>query len=345
MRTGVSTSRIPRKPSLLWVKEVGPSVSSPLFVDGTIYVSTITGRIFALNLSEKEIKWHLYVGSPIVSSPLIYNGILVAATYDSWIKDTSFTGKNFLLGIDSNYGTQIWNYEISGGVSSSPCLVGNGMTIVVGSMNKFIYAIEGKSGNILWTFETWGEVWSSPSYNGNEIFIGSDDGFLYCLDLDGKLIWKTKLNGKIRSSSPCLSFDDESSSLFIGTYNGGMFCLNQSTGVIKWYKQISKPVMSSPATTKDKVFFAASDKRIYCFHVEDGSRVWEFETEDKIWSSPTLDSHIYGVDINTGRQTWKFPTMNMLDSSAAIASNMMLIGSRDGLLYLFGLEITPSYIR
>jgi outer membrane protein assembly factor BamB len=136
-----------------------------------------------------------------------------------------------------------------------------------------------------------------------------------------------------------------------------MFCLNQSTGLIKWNKQISKPVMASPATIKDKVFFAASDKRIYCFHVEDGSRIWQFETEDKIWSSPSLseydgimffgslDSHIYGVDINTGRQTWKFPTMNMLDSSAAIASNMMLIGSRDGLLYVFGLEISPSYIR
>jgi eukaryotic-like serine/threonine-protein kinase len=189
-------------------------------------------------------------------------------------------------------------------------------------------------------------VWSS-SYNGNEIFIGSDDGFLYCLDIEGKLIWKTKLNGKIRSSSPCLSFDDDqSSSLFIGTYNGGMFCLSQSTGVIKWNKQILKPVMASPATIKDKVFFAASDKRIYYFHVKDGSRIWDFETGDKIWSSPSLsesdgimffgslDSHIYGVDINTGRQTWKFPTMNTLDSSAAIASNMRFIGSRDGLPYI-----------
>jgi len=96
------------------------------------------------------------------------------------------------------------------------------MTVVVGSMSKFIYAIEGKTGKLLWKFET-GEVWSSPSYNGNEIFIGSDDGFLYCLDIDGKLIWKSKLNGKIRSSSPCLSFDDDqSSSLFIGTYNDAL---------------------------------------------------------------------------------------------------------------------------
>jgi outer membrane protein assembly factor BamB len=47
-------------------------------------------------------------------------------------------------------------------------------------------------------------------HRGNGIFIGSDDGFLYCLDKEGKLLWKTKLNGKIRSSSPCLSYDEES---------------------------------------------------------------------------------------------------------------------------------------
>lgn len=200
------------------------------------------------------------------------------------IKNASFIGKNFALGIDSNDGKQIWSYEIPGDVFSSPCLVSDGMMIIVGSMNKIIYAIQRESGNVVWMFETGGEVWASASYNGNEIFMGSDDGFVYCLDIDGKLLWKTKLNGKIRSSSPCLPFDEDQ--LFVGTYNGGMFCLNQSTGVIKWNKQISKPVMASPATTKDRVF-AASYKRIYCSQIKDGSSIWDFETGDKIWSSPS----------------------------------------------------------
>ncbi len=364
MRTGVSACRIPRKPSLLWVTEIGPIVSSPVFEDSKIYLATMTGRIFALNPFQKQIKWHLSVGSPLVSSPLVHNGILVAATYDAWIKDTSFTGKNFMLGIDTKDGTQIWSHEIPGDIFSSPCLVDDGRTVVVGCMNKVIYALEAKSGDLLWVFQTGGEVWSSPSYNGEHIFVGSDDGLLYCLDIDGKLLWKTKLKGKVRSSSPCLSFydedDDEQSehhSVFIGTYNGGIFCLNQSSGMIKWSKDISKPVMASPATIKDKAFFAASDQTIYCFKVKDGSKVWDYRTGDKIWSSPSiseydavmffgsLDSHIYGIDINTGRQTWKFPTMNMIDSSAAIASDMMFMGSRDGLLYVFGSEIMPPYIR
>jgi outer membrane protein assembly factor BamB len=356
-RTGVSASKIPRKPSLLWVTEVGPTVSSPLFLDGVIYISTITGRIFALDPSRKQLKWHLNVGSPVVSSPLLYNGTLVVASYDSWIKGTSFAGKNFVVGIDTENGKKIWECEIPGDIFSSPCLVDD-MTIVIGSINNGVYALDGISGNIIWKLDTGGEIWSSASYNGDEVFIGSDDGFLYCLDVDGKLRWKTKLNGKIRSSSPCLSLnEDRSSSVFIGTYNGGMFCLNQSTGIISWSKQISKPVMASPAMINDKVIFATSDKRIYGLQATDGSRIWDFETNDKIWSSPSvseyegvmffgsLDSHIYGIDIVTGKQTWKFPTMNIVDSSGAIANNMLFIGSRDGLFYVFGSEARPTYIR
>lgn len=357
MRTGVSASKIRRKPSLLWVTEVGPTVSSPIFADGAIYISTLTGRIFALDPIQKQIKWHLNIGSPLVSSSLLHNRTLVAATYDSWIKGTSFAKKNFVYGIDTEGGNQIWECEIPGDIFSSPCLV-DGMIIIVGSMDNGVYALERLSGNIMWRFETGGEVWSSPSYNGDQIFIGSDDGFIYCLDIDGKLHWKTKLNGKIRSSSPCLSFDeDRIPSVLIGTFDGGMFCLNQSTGTITWSKRISKPVMASPATINDRVIFATSDRKIYCFQVKDGSWIWDFETDDKIWSSPSisecegvmffgsLDSHIYGIDIVTGKQTWKFPTMNMVDSSAAIASNMLFIGSRDGLFYVFGSETTPSYIR
>jgi len=113
--------------------------------------------------------------------------------------------------------------------------------------------------------------------------------------------------------------------IFIGTHNGSIYCLNQSDGVIRWDKQLTKPVLSSAAVLKDKVFLGSSDKKVYCFECNTGTKAWEFETSDRIWSSPTiaendmvlflgsLDSHIYGLDILTGNQTWKFPTMNIID--------------------------------
>jgi outer membrane protein assembly factor BamB len=96
---------------------------------------------------------------------------------------------------------------------------------------------------------------------------------------------------------------------------------------------------------------------MYCLSCINGSRLWEFETGDRIWSSPalaendgvlffgSLDSHIYGLDISTGSQLWKFPTMDIVDSSPCIASNMLFIASRDGLLYAFGLQTSTSYIQ
>jgi outer membrane protein assembly factor BamB len=161
------------------------------------------------------------------------------------------------------------------------------------------------------------------------------------------------LNGKVRSSSPCIS-EYNSPKVFIGTHKGAICCLNQQDGSIIWNKHVTKPVLSSPAVLKERVYFASSDNSVYCFDCNTGLKIWEFATDDKIWSSPaiaendgvlfcgSLDSHIYGLDIKTGNQTWKFPTMDIIDSSPCIASNMLFVGSRDGFLYAFGSQNVAS---
>ena len=68
-------------------------------------------------------------------------------------------------------------------------------------------------GAIVWKYETDGQIWSSPSYYDNIIYFGSDDGFIYSVSSNSIFLkWKSKLNGRVRSSSPCLSKD----LLFIG---------------------------------------------------------------------------------------------------------------------------------
>lgn len=345
MRTGVSSSKLSRKPYLQWVMELGPLVASPVVDNGILYAATITGRIFAVHTYLGQIKWHWNVGSPIVSSPLLQEDLLISASFDSWIKEAGFVGKNQIFALNVNTGKPVWSFDAKGDIFSSPCSAHD--LIIIGSMNQSLLALD-IQGNFRWRFKTQGQIWSSPSFNGDNVFVGSDDGFLYCLDLDGKLHWRTKLNGKIRSSSPCLS--EDKTMVFVGTHNGAMYCLNQFDGKIRWHKHITRPVLSSAALLKDRVYFASSDNKIYCFDCNSGSRIWEFGTNDRIWSSPalsehdgvlffgSLDSHIYGVDIRTGIQTWKFPTMNMLDSSPCIASNMLFMGGRDGLLYAFGTQ-------
>ena len=347
-RTGTIKTKPIIKPLLYWTIELGPVISSPVFEGGFMYVGTLTGRVFCLDIIKREIKWHYNIGSPIVSSPIILNEKLICATFDSWINN-DISKNNSIFSLDKNDGSMGWKLQISGDIFSSPC--GVGKNIVLGSMDRNLYFLD-ERGEIIWKYETNGQVWSSPSYYDNSIYFGSDDGFIYSVDSDGLLRWKSKLNGKVRSSSPCLS----ENLIFIGTYEGGIYCLSSIDGTIKWSKTVLRPVLSSPLLIRDKIIFGSSDNKLYCFNLK-GSKNWEFETSGKIWSSPStseydsllffgsLDSFIYGIDSHTGKQEWKFPTMGSIDSSPCLSDGMLFVGSRDGIMYCFERYRQPTYIR
>jgi outer membrane protein assembly factor BamB len=347
-RTGSIRTRPLTRPLLYWTIRLGPIISSPVYEKGLLYVATMTGRIFCLDIIRREIRWYQNVGSPIVSSPLIMDNTIVCATYNSWINGDNLEN-NFVYCFDKDDGRVVWKIQMRGDFFSSPCPAGK--NIALGSMDNNLYLISSR-GEIIWNFKTKGQVWSSPSYHENMIYFGSDDGFIYSVDTDGSLRWTSKLNGKIRSSSPCIS----ENSIFVGTYKGGIYCLSNMDGIIKWNKSISKPVLSSPLLVKDKVVFGTSNCTLYCFNLI-GSKIWEFKTVGKIWSSPSycefdrliffggLDSFIYGINSSTGKQEWKFPTMGAIDSSPCISNGMLFVGSRDGISYCFERYRDPSYVH
>jgi outer membrane protein assembly factor BamB len=178
---------------------------------------------------------------------------------------------------------------------------------------------------------------------------------LYALDLDGKLVWKRKLGGKIRSSSPCVSGSPGSSSLYIGTRSGNLYRIDKDSGAILWSQDLKSPLLSSPSLIQNYVLIGSSDGYLHCVRSGDGFLIWKFKTTGKVWSSPlltrglkaivgSLDSHIYYLDIPTGQLLWKFPTMDMIDSSPCLAGGVLLVGSRDGYLYSFDQGNKISYI-
>jgi outer membrane protein assembly factor BamB len=65
------------------------------------------------------------------------------------------------------------------------------------------------------------------------------------------------------------------------------------------------------------LFVGSFDKKLYALNVADGSKLWEFEAEGAIASSPlvydntvyigSFDRHLYAVDTVSGKQVWRFP--------------------------------------
>ena len=67
----------------------------------------------------------------------------------------------------------------------------NGLTYFGSSVDDKVYALDTFTGKIKWTFFTNGPVRFAPSLWKGRVYVGSDDGYVYCLKASsGKLVWK-----------------------------------------------------------------------------------------------------------------------------------------------------------
>ncbi|MCH7557935.1 MAG: PQQ-binding-like beta-propeller repeat protein [Planctomycetes bacterium] len=117
-----------------------------------------------------------------------------------------------------------------------------------------VYSIDAAKGKVRWTFFTQGPVRFAPAVYDGRVYVGSDDGYVYCLDTkDGSLIWKYRAG--------------PSDEKVIG--NGRMISL--------W------PVRTGVLVDNGIVYFAAGvfpyeGLYICALKAEDGSVVWKNDT-------------------------------------------------------------------
>ncbi len=70
-------------------------------------------------------------------------------------------------------------------------VVAGGRVYFGSSANNKVYCLDAATGKIRWTRITGGPIRLAPTVDGGRVFVGSDDGYAYCLDAeDGSLVWK-----------------------------------------------------------------------------------------------------------------------------------------------------------
>jgi len=224
---------------------------------------------------------------------------------------------------------------------------------------------------VKWKFKTNGYVHTSAAIDGNNIYFGSADSNLYCVDItSGNLNWKFKTGGAV-NSSPAIS----NGIIFFGSHDGNFYALNDATGKVKWTfktqgeKRFSgkhlhgqEPAdslfvdqwdfwLSSPVIYHNKVYFGSGDGNLYALDINKGTAVWNFKTAGIIHSSPAIafdnvyfggwDTYMHAVNAETGKEVWKFQTgidtvihnQTGITGSALVSGDMVYFGGRDSYLY------------
>jgi outer membrane protein assembly factor BamB len=116
-----------------WNFTTGDVISSTpaIGADGTVYVGSDDGNLYAINSADGSEKWQFQTGSAVVSSPAIgSDGTIYIGS--------GFSNYGAILAIRPD-GSERWSYSTNGPVYSSPAIVADG-TVYFGSNNGGLYA-------------------------------------------------------------------------------------------------------------------------------------------------------------------------------------------------------------
>ena len=91
--------------------------------------------------------------------------------------------------------------------------------VVVGGRDKLVHGLS-TAGQGLWTFATNARVESSPAISGSRVFVGSNDGKFYVLNLaTGAKVWEFNAGAPL-SASPAIA----NGRVIIGSQDGRLYC-------------------------------------------------------------------------------------------------------------------------
>jgi len=127
------------------VYDMGNDVSAPIVANGTVYVSSFNGNLYALNATIGTKIWSYDAKGPISLSPAVFNGRVYFGTCDGNV-----------YALNATDGERIWNYT-TGALLSSLTVANNVVFVNSGwwtngstSVLNNIYALNALSGDKLW---------------------------------------------------------------------------------------------------------------------------------------------------------------------------------------------------
>ena len=166
-----------------------------ILAEDKCFVGTFAGRLYALDVASGKTDWSFRAAGAIGASPCYRERRIYFGADD---------GNLYCLSADN--GRELWRYAAGAGVWVSPACDGN--VIYFGDRSGNFHAIDAQSGKERWHFQTGGMILTPASITqqADRIVFGSEDMHVYCLDSNGKLLWKSaKLGGlSLRDHAPTI---------------------------------------------------------------------------------------------------------------------------------------------
>ena len=240
---------------LKWDYDCGNVESTPFFYKDDIYFGSDDGHLYGLDKNGKAVMDKKLDGelksSPIVVDDSIYIG--------------STNGKLYSIGTDKD---KNWEFTTGDEILSSPTYVND--SVVFASNDGSIYSLDESNGDLNWKVDLNNKAISSPTADEHDynIFIGSDEGNMTCLDSrDGTVKWSHSIGSPVRSTAAL-----KDNLIAFGCNNGYLYVLNKYTGIEEFTYNpgtilFNSAITSSPVINGNSLIFADDGGNAYSLNI------------------------------------------------------------------------------
>lgn len=338
----------------------GQYQTSPVIVDGVVYIGGPDGFLNAHDAQTGEKLWRFEARGRISATPRVAEGKV-------------FVGQNAryneYYAVDQKTGQPVWQLDNLGWATVGSTAYNNGR-IFVGSESGKFYGIDARKGVVLWKHESAiaGQGFQPPPATDDTlVFTGSHDGRYYALNQeDGSVAWSVDTSAKpgVKSGGN----PDSAGIVLSGRYayvqkrGARIAALERRTGKEVWqWKQPSNYLQNGAVATHNKKVFGSVVRgvtsipysaRIYAFSDVDngGQQLWSYDkagggggltapvlTNDKLIFGSSAGVYVTCLDPESGQQNWRcYVGGPMEEGVPALYGNKVFTQHRNG--YLFAIE-------
>jgi outer membrane protein assembly factor BamB len=242
---------------LKWsVQTQGRLFSSPVVADGVLYAGSCDSLLYAIDATQGNVLWQYRTGGEIRSAVAVDSALVYVLASDGVLY--ALDGKSGLLRwkyqTDGERLYDYWDYYLSAPVLDKGYLY-------FGSGDGHVYALQTHDGSLHWRYKTDGIVHATPAVADGAIFVGSFDGFFYCLEQDGSLRWKFNTLGQSYFTKGEVQFQAVVSEgrVYFGARDFNLYALNTQDGTGHWVYHQQGSWISVPNLYNDRLVVTTSD--------------------------------------------------------------------------------------
>lgn len=214
--------------------------SSPAIVGDRLVVHGMDGLVRVLDRSNGRQLWHVRIGSPIESSPVVRNGL---DYFGAW------NGRIYALDLAKR--KLRWSFRTGYKITSSAAIAGE--TLYIGDYGGRVHALAPRTGKRRWVASVNGRVYGTPAVAAGRVFVPSSTGnSLTAFSTGGRYLWRVSTGGYVYSSPAVWA-----GRVFFGSYNGRLYSVAAKSGRVLWSVGAGGPV-SGAAVVVDGVAYAGS---------------------------------------------------------------------------------------